>query len=133
MGRDTVTPIDLSSSPIFSKHTSIRLQSRKREREQADITSLRDSFATLWKKVPICVTYKRCSDIVVPKRAFLCREDALSGGNYDHRKEWILDRLTTLADVFAIRRSRRGCHQPSCLCLCGPMAAPMSNIGARSL
>ncbi|NIP72496.1 MAG: transposase [Gammaproteobacteria bacterium] len=36
------------------------------------------------------------------RRAFLCGEDRLSGRSYDHRKQWILDRLKTLASVFAI-------------------------------
>ncbi len=36
------------------------------------------------------------------RRAFLCGEDAHSGRNFDHRKQWIVDRLTLLADIFAI-------------------------------
>lgn len=36
------------------------------------------------------------------RRAFLCGDDALSGRNFDHRKQWIEDRLLEQADVFSI-------------------------------
>ena len=36
------------------------------------------------------------------RRAFLCGEDRYSGKNFDHRKPWLLDRLTLLGEVFAI-------------------------------
>jgi REP element-mobilizing transposase RayT len=34
--------------------------------------------------------------------AFLCGEDSQSGKNFEHRKEWIRDRLRWLAGIFAI-------------------------------
>ena len=36
------------------------------------------------------------------RRAFLCGEDHFSGQNYDHRKQWIVDKLKELSGVFAI-------------------------------
>ena len=36
------------------------------------------------------------------RRAFLCGEDSLTGRSYEHRKQWIVDKLKDLAGVFAI-------------------------------
>ena len=36
------------------------------------------------------------------RRAFLCGDDAFSGKNFDHRKQWIVDKITELSKVFAI-------------------------------
>ena len=36
------------------------------------------------------------------RRAFLCGEDRLTGKNFDHRKQWVIDRLKGLSNVFAI-------------------------------
>ena len=34
--------------------------------------------------------------------AFLCGEDALSGQSFDHRREWVEEKLHFLIEVFAI-------------------------------
>ena len=36
------------------------------------------------------------------RRAFLCGSDPLSGKDYQHRKQWMAERLTHLAQVFSI-------------------------------
>ena len=36
------------------------------------------------------------------RRAFLCGVDLVSGKNHNHRKQWIRERLQTLASVFGI-------------------------------
>jgi REP element-mobilizing transposase RayT len=46
---------------------------------------------------PYYHTISRCV-----RRAFLCGEDSLTGKSYEHRKEWVIERLRELADVFSI-------------------------------
>lgn len=36
------------------------------------------------------------------RRAFLCSEDQFSGQSFEHRRQWVLDRLTQLDQMFAI-------------------------------
>jgi REP element-mobilizing transposase RayT len=36
------------------------------------------------------------------RRAFLCGEDGLSGRSFEHRKQWVEDRLLELAELFAV-------------------------------
>ena len=36
------------------------------------------------------------------RRAFLCGRDDYSGQDYEHRRQWVMDRLATLVEVFAI-------------------------------
>lgn len=37
------------------------------------------------------------------RRAFLCGQDAYSGRSYEHRRDWVEDRLLTLSNCFAIQ------------------------------
>ncbi|NRA52655.1 MAG: transposase [Gammaproteobacteria bacterium] len=36
------------------------------------------------------------------RRSYLCGDDNVSGKNFDHRRQWLVDRFTTLSDVFSI-------------------------------
>jgi putative transposase len=36
------------------------------------------------------------------RRAFLCGVDSVTGQSYEHRKEWIVERLTELSNLFAV-------------------------------
>lgn len=37
------------------------------------------------------------------RRAFLCGDDRRSGANFDHRKDWVVEKLARLTEVFAVR------------------------------
>ena len=36
------------------------------------------------------------------RRAFLCGIDEYSGNNYEHRRQWVVDRIRLLSSLFAI-------------------------------
>ena len=47
------------------------------------------------------VLYYRCTGRCV-RAAFLCGIDPLTGVSFDHRRQWMLDRLTELTEIFAV-------------------------------
>ncbi len=58
-------------------------------RARKNIISLEDT--------PYYHTTSRCV-----RRSFLCGDDPYSGENYDHRKQWVLDRLDLASSTFTI-------------------------------
>jgi len=60
------------------------------------MTQSRDSLISL-ADTPYYHCISRCV-----RRAFLCGEDKLSGQSFEHRRQWMIDRIRYLTDLFAI-------------------------------
>ena len=54
------------------------------------------------QQIDLSVTpYYHCVNRCV-RRTFLCGEDSLTGNSYEHRREWIANKIKSLVEVFAI-------------------------------
>ena len=56
------------------------------------------------RKAQICLEdtpYYHCVSRCV-RRAYLCGEDQLTGKSYEHRRQWVQDRIHFLSQIFAI-------------------------------
>jgi hypothetical protein len=67
------------------------------------MTRARREFISL-ESTPYYHCVSRCV-----RRAFLCDEDRYTQKNYVHRRQWIVDRLKQLTDVFAIKLAAFSC------------------------
>jgi hypothetical protein len=60
------------------------------------MTRARETLISL-KATPYYHCISRCV-----RRAWLCGEDPYTGMSFAHRRQWVLDRLRALTDIFAI-------------------------------
>jgi REP element-mobilizing transposase RayT len=56
------------------------------------------------RREQVCLDTTPCYHVVsrCVRRAFLCGDDAYSQQNFDHRRQWVVDRLDQLCRVFAV-------------------------------
>jgi REP element-mobilizing transposase RayT len=63
-----------------------------------------EAAMTISRMKQICLQetpYYHCVFLCV-RRAFLSGEDKLSGRSYEHRRDWVVDQLKQLTEVFSI-------------------------------
>ena len=68
----------------------------KNQKQDNNVATARKQLVSL-EDTPYYHCYVRCV-----RRAFICGEDKYSGKNYDHRRDWIKDKITEQINLFAI-------------------------------
>ena len=83
----------------FAGNPSLQYYTKKSQPEHSSMTRPRSQIISL-DRTPWYHCVSRCV-----RQAFLCGNDRYTGKNFDHRKPWILERLSFLTQIFAINIS----------------------------
>jgi REP element-mobilizing transposase RayT len=95
----TNKPKNMDTHPLHSKHINAKLKSGRliKTLGAKDMPQPRKALISL-SDTPFYHCMSRCV-----RRAFLCGVDSYSGVNYEHRRDWLENKLHQTADAFAIK------------------------------
>ena len=65
---------------------------------------LKEKIMTVAREQQICLEETRFYHVVsrCVRRVFLCGEDSVTGKSFEHRRQWLLDRIKLVTSVFDI-------------------------------